>query len=116
MMERIKPIDALHVGGSIASITGISLLAIGSVTDNLQFATILSYAMSASLFIGVAGVFVYLYRYAYTKIESGLGKGIAISISAIVIPLVFWFNFYFILLLKSLARHEFTWLLEQIAK
>lgn len=108
--------DALHIAGSIASLTGISLLAIGSLTTNLQFATILAYVMSTSIFLGVLGLFIFGFRYLYPRIEILVGKSIAVSVSAITLPLFVWFNFYFILILKGLTENEFIWLLEQIAR
>ena len=115
-MEKIKPIDAIHVAGSVASITGISLLAIGSLTDDLQFASILAYFMSASIFLGVLGLVVYGFRFLYPKLEYMASKEVAVATSAVVLPLTVWAVFYLILLLKSLAKYEFLWLLEQIAK
>ena len=115
-MDKIKPIEALHVAGSIASITGITLLAVGSKTDDLEFATILSYSMSASIFLGVLALIVYGFRFVYPKIENKVGKGVAVASSAVVLPLTVWAIFYFILLLKSLAKYEFLWLLEQVTK
>lgn len=115
-MDRIKPIEALHVAGSIASVTGITLLAIGSKTDDLEFASILAYSMSASIFLGVLAFIVYGFRFLYPKIEYNAGKGVAVASSAVAIPLAVWASFYFILLLKSLAKYEFLWLLEQVAK
>ncbi|MCI5144546.1 MAG: hypothetical protein D3923_03245 [Candidatus Electrothrix sp. AR3] len=115
-MDDIKPIDALHVAGSVASITGISLLAIGSVTNEIQFATILAYSMSASIFLGILGLLIFGFRWLYPKLEVKAGKGIAVSISAVMIPLLVWINFYLILILKSLASNEFLWLLKQISE
>jgi len=115
-MDRIRPIEALHVAGSIASITGITLLAVGSKTDDLEFASILAYSMSASIFLGVLALIVYGFRFLYPKIEDKAGKGVAVASSAVVLPLTVWVIFYFILLLKSLAKYEFLWLLEQVAK
>ena len=115
-MDRIKPIEALHVAGSIASVTGIALLAIGSKTDDLEFASILAYSMSASIFLGVLALLVYGFRFLFPKIEYRAGKGVAVATSAVVIPLAVWASFYLILLLKSLAKYEFLWLLEQMVK
>lgn len=114
-MDKIKPAEALHVAGSIASITGISLLAIGSVTSNLQLAAIIAYTMAASIFLGITGLFVFVFQYIYSKLEFVAGRGIAVAVSAVVIPMLIWISFYLILILKSLAEDEFVWLLGQMA-
>ncbi|KHJ52111.1 hypothetical protein PZ78_04735 [Vreelandella venusta] len=116
IMERIRPAEALHVAGSIASITGISLLAIGSVTSNVQLASIIAYAMAASIFLGVLGILVFVFRHVYSKLEVMAGRGVAVALSAVLIPMVIWIMFYFILILKSLAQYEFIWLFDQMVR
>lgn len=115
-MYKNNYIDALHVAGSIASLTGISLLALGSNTSDLEFITILAYAMSASIFLGLMGLAFFMYRYLYDRIEIAFGKIIAITVSAITIPLLIWLSFYLILILKRLSDHEFLWILGQITR
>lgn len=61
-MDKIKPIEALHIAGSVASVTAISLLAMDGLTTENQFATIVAYSMSASIFIGVLALLVFGYR------------------------------------------------------
>lgn len=115
-MEKLKIIEALNVAGSIASVTGISLLAIGSITTEIQMATISAYLMSASIFIGVLALFVYGYLKLYPLIAMRFGAVVAIAVSAVLIPLIIWLLFYFILLLKALAIEEFLWLIGQVSK
>jgi len=115
-MEKLRTIELLHVAGSIASVTGISLLAIGGLTTDNQLATIFAYSMSASIFIGILALLVFIFRYLYPQISNKFGSSTALAISAVIIPLTIWLNFYLILLLKALAQHEFLWLLEQISR
>lgn len=115
-MDKIKPIEALHIAGSVASVTAISLLALDGLTTDNQFATIVAYSMSASIFIGVLALLVFGFRTLYPKVSTRFGSGVAIASSAIVIPLLFWLNIYLIIILKSLAKYELLWLFEQVAR
>jgi hypothetical protein len=89
-VANVRLVEAIHIAGSIASITAIGLLAVGSVTTDLQFATILAYTMSASIFVGTLGFLVFAFRFAYPWLAATVGKGVAISVSAIIVPLTFW--------------------------
>lgn len=114
-MDRVKPVEALHIAGSLASVTGISLLALSSVTDKFGFSAILAYLMAASIFIGFLGIVVYYFRVHYPKIQAKLGNLATLSMCAVLIPLLLWGSFYFILILKALAEEEFIWVMGQLA-
>jgi len=58
-MEKLKLVDAIQLAGSVASLTGLSLLAIGQVSSVLEIASILSYLMSVSIFIGIFGLIIF---------------------------------------------------------
>lgn len=113
-MERIKPIEALNVAGSIASITGISLLALGSITENMQLANILAYLMASSIFLGISTILVFAVLKVYSFIKQKAGDIIALSCTAIIFPLSVWLCFYVVIFLKMLAQEEFLWLIGQI--
>ncbi|MDO6564224.1 hypothetical protein Q4488_12590 [Amphritea sp. 1_MG-2023] len=115
-MDKSKLIEAIHIGGSVASLTAIALLALGSTTTELQFASILAYAMSASILVGVLGLIYYGLRGMYSSILAKVGGAIAVLVYAIIIPLTFWLVLYLVLFLKSLASYEFLWIIEQLPK
>lgn len=113
-MERIKPVEALNIAGSVASITGISLLALGSITENMQLANLLAYLMAGSIFLGISGLLVFLLSKLFLFIKVTAGNIVALCCAAIIFPLSVWLCFYVIIFLKLMAQEEFLWLIAQI--
>jgi len=86
----------LHIAGSLAAVTAISLLTLEMAVGSIRLGKIAAYALGSSLLIGALLILVIIYKYALTKFESGLWR---YSFWFISIPIAFLYYLLFVYLI-----------------
>lgn len=111
---RSRIVNAINIAGSIASITGITLLATARNVSAIQASLVISYAMSATLFLCIAGICLYGIDALRRIVSVKFGISASILVCAISCALAVWGLIYAALFLRMLAIEEFKWLLDQL--
>jgi SNF family Na+-dependent transporter len=67
-------LQALYIAGSIASVTGLSLLALNRVLSTIQVGEIVAWAVAASLLLAALGLIVMLLQSGAATVVSRFGR------------------------------------------
>jgi hypothetical protein len=86
--------DTLNLAGSIASITGISLLTLNASLGTLTFVRVLGTGLGASIILGLLALVLALLRWLWSKVRRcGPPVSVAfwlLSIPPLLLALIFW--------------------------
>ena len=106
-MQKARWIDIIHVVGSVASITGISLLWL-KATFNVHtlVITIPTVSLLALFSLGVASLGIIAIRYGYGLFPTALDTFEKIAYFGITVPVVFAFIGWFLLIIWGLGLQE----------
>ncbi len=87
----------LHIAGSLAAVTAISLLTLEMAAGStIRLGKLAAYALGSSMLIGVLLVLVMGFKYALSKIEPGVWRYAFLFIS---IPIAFLYYLLFVYLI-----------------
>ena len=86
----------LHIAGSLAAVTAISLLTLEMAVGSIRLGKLAAYALGSSMLIGVLLVLVMGFKYALSKIEPGVWRYAFLFIS---IPIAFLYYLLFVYLI-----------------
>ena len=86
----------LHIAGSLAAVTAISLLTLEMAVGPIRLGKLAAYAMGPSLLIGVLLILVIIYKYALSKIGPGIWRYAFWFIS---VPIAFLYYLLFVYLI-----------------
>ena len=64
----------LHIAGSLAAVTAISLLTVEMAVGPIRLGKLAAYALGSSLLIGILLILVIIYKYALSKIGAGIWR------------------------------------------
>ena len=95
--------SVIHLIGSIASITGISLLAIDKALKDIDFFSIAIIVIGTFLGFGIFSFFALLIRVAFRSLENDLGKSWAFSVCVFLIGIYLSLLFGYIFIVKYTA-------------
>ena len=83
----------LHIAGSLAAVTAISLLTLDMAIGTIGLSKLAAYAMGSSLLIGILLILVIIYKFALSKIGPGIWRYAFWFIS---IPIAFLYYLLFV--------------------
>ena len=86
----------LHIAGSLAAVTAISLLTLEMAVGPIRLGKLAAYALGSSLLIGILLILVIIYKYALSKIGSGIWRYAFWFIS---VPIAFLYYLLFVYLI-----------------
>ena len=86
----------LHIAGSLAAVTAISLLTLDMAIGTIGLSKLAAYAMGSSLLIGILLILVIIYKFALSKIKPGIWRYAFWFIS---IPIAFLYYLLFVYLI-----------------
>jgi len=86
----------LHIAGSLAAVTAISLLTLEMAVGPIRLGKLAAYALGSSLLIGILLILVIIYKYALSKIKPGIWRYAFWFIS---VPISFLYYLLFVYLI-----------------
>ncbi|MGA8808449.1 MAG: hypothetical protein WB973_11275 [Thermoanaerobaculia bacterium] len=85
---RRSPIDYIHIAGSIASITGLSLLTLNRTLPRISTAEVVAALLATSIGLGGAGILLQLLVALFQFIQRHTNRLFAILVFLLLVPFI----------------------------